>query len=499
MNFHTFPFYLLITFFAVNAFAQTAEVLEVNEAVTRSLTQNLRMRMEGQQLLFEREEITIQEAAFDTNLFLSGTQRGSRSPGYGSIEGDRMHNSLVRAGVSKYLNSGAEVQVTSNYARNSSSPSSSILNPAHTSDMSVSVRQPLLEGRGSRLNLIPLEQAKLSARAAELILELQALNIMANTEFAYWDLAFAHEVQLVRQASLEVAEKLLEENTERERVGLATNIDVLQSQVFLATSQEAVISADALIADSQDNLYRQMGSSEYPETYIAVNPLPKVSPEDIGRPTDLPSILANNPNYLTQRIYVESWELAVRQSKNSTMPSLDLTAGLGFSGLDNSLVDSYGSTLDRDGYDWSAGIEFRIPWGQRSDKARYRQTNYALYREQLRLEDIEQDLRVTNRLNWRNWVTGIERVKAAKLSLDLAIEQFNREKSKYDSGLTTFRELLQAREDQDEANLRFLSSILEAVKAKISNMALDASLPQRYGLNWELTNSMIAPEQEIEP
>ena len=178
------------------------------------------------------------------------------------------------------------------------------------------------------------------------------------------------------------------------------------------------------------------------------------------------------------------------------LPTVDLIAGMGYSGLDDSLLDSYGNTLERDGYDWTAGIEFRIPWGQRSDKARYQQSRNGLYREQLRLSDIEQDIKVINRSNWRDWVTGVERVKAAKLSLELATEQFDRERSKYESGLATFRELLQAREDQDEANLRLLSSILDAVKAKITNMALDASLPQRYNLSWETASTLINPVPE---
>ena len=106
----------------------------------------------------------------------------------------------------------------------------------------------------------------------------------------------------MRLASLEVAEKLLEENQAREGVGLATNIDVLQSQVFLATSQEAVITADALIDTSQDTLFRQMGSGDYPDAYVPVSPLPDISTEEIGTPTSMMTILANNPAYLGQEL-----------------------------------------------------------------------------------------------------------------------------------------------------------------------------------------------------
>ena len=478
--------------------AQTPEFLDVNEAVVRALDQNLSLRIQGAEVALEEQDVIIEEAAFDTRVFASGSQRGRRAPGYGGFEGDSSHNSLMRGGISKLLNTGAEVQVTSNYARNSSSGSSQILNPAHTSDLSMSLRQPLLRQAGTDFNQIAIENARLAVDASKLDLRLTALNLMGDTEFAYWDLAYAHEVKKVRLASLEVAEKLLEENEARERVGLATNIDVLQAQVFLATSQEAVITSDALIDTSQDTLYRQMGSYDYPEAYVPVSPLPDISTEEVGNPSSLMTILANNPNYRRQELRLIFMERIVSAERNLMLPTVDLVAGLGFSGLDESLTDSYGNTLERDGYDWTAGIEFSVPWGQRKEKAEYQRSRITQRQEQLRLEDLEQDLKVVNRRNWRNWVTGIERVKAAKLSLELATEQFSREQSKYEEGLATFRELLEAREDQDEANLRYLGSILDALKAQIINMSLDASLPLRYGLSWDSTNNLIYPEEPLE-
>lgn len=471
--------------------AEQQDSLAVEEVVIRALQENLRLRIDGVEVLIAKDNITIQESVFDTNTFASGTQRGSRVPGNNKADGIRSHSTIFRAGVSKLLNTGGALQLTTNYARDSAGNSNEILNPAHTSDFSLSLRQPLLDGFGSDINLIPIQTSELDAMRSELFLKSTALQIMELSEYAYWELAYAHEVKKLRIASLEVAQKLLEENEERERVGLATNIDVLQAQVFVATSEEEVISADALINNRQDHLFRQMGSTEYPESYVPVHPLPDISMEEIGTTTSLSTILANNPDYLQQRLNIDIWELLVKSNRNSILPTIDVVAGLGFSGLDDSWIDSYGNTLERDGYDWTAGVEFRLPWGQRADKARYQQTRNALYREKLRLADIEQDIQVINRSNWREWVTGIERVKAAKLSLDLATLQFDREQTKYESGLATFRELLEARNDQDEANLRFLSSILDAVKAKITNMALDASLPQRYGLSWDATSDLL--------
>ena len=479
----------------MKALAQEPGYLSVDEAVIHSLQQNLDLRIEGMSVLDAQEQIEVRESQFDTILFASAIQRGSRNPAWGGAgNGISNRRSSMRAGVSRLLNTGAEVELSTNYQRNSRIETISSLDPAHSSDLSMSLRQPLLQGFGPTINLIPVRQAEFAYMQAELFLKTAALDTMSATENAYWDLAYAHEVKKVRTASLEVAEQLLEENRERERVGLATNIEVLQAEASLATRQEAIITADAMIENSQDTLFRRMGSTEYPEDLLAVNPLPDFSGEPMGTRPSLITILANNPTFLNQQLNVRIAELAAKSSRNSTYPQVDLIAGVGYSGLDDDPIDSYGNTLERDGYDWTAGVEFRVPWGQRGDKARYQQTLNLVRRQEMRLEELKQDFEIANRNRWRSWESGIARVEAAKLSLELSSEQFEREQTKYQSGLSTFRELLESQEDFDEANLRFLNAILDAIKAKIGIMALDVSLPFRYNLTWETTESLIAPE-----
>ena len=494
----TFNLIPALSFFllGIGALAQDSGFLSVNEAVIRSIQQNLNLRIEGMSVLNAREQIEVQEAQFDTILFASAIQRGSRSATWdGAGDGNSNRRSAMRAGVSRFLDTGTEVELSTNYQRSSWNESIGASHPAHSSDLSMSLRQPLLRGFGSNINLIPLQQAEIAYRQAELFLKRAALDTMSATEGAYWDLAYAYEVKKVRTASLEVAEQLLEENREKERVGLATNIEVLQSEALLATRREAIITADAMIENSQDTLFRRMGSAEYPDGSIAVSPLPDFSEEPMGTRPSLTTILAIHPTYLNQQLNIRIAELAAKSSRNSTFPQVDLIAGVGFSGLDDDMIDSYGNTLESDGYDWTAGVEFRVPWGQRGDKARLQQALNLVRREGMRLEDLKQDFAIANRNRWRAWESGIARVEAAKVSLDLSSEQFEREQIKYQSGLSTFRELLESQEDFDEANLRFLNAILDAIKAKIGIMALDVSLPFRYNLTWETTELLIAPEE----
>jgi hypothetical protein len=59
----------------------------------------------------------------------------------------------------------------------------------------MSLRQPLLREGGTEMNLLMLQNAELVATQTELNLQDQALVLMSDTEVAYWDLAYAHEVK----------------------------------------------------------------------------------------------------------------------------------------------------------------------------------------------------------------------------------------------------------------------------------------------------------------
>ena len=60
-----------------------------------------------------------------------------------------------------------------------------ILNPAHTSDLSMSLRQPLLRDAGSEVNLLTLLNAQLIAEKTELDLKNAAMHLMGDTESAH--------------------------------------------------------------------------------------------------------------------------------------------------------------------------------------------------------------------------------------------------------------------------------------------------------------------------
>src|SRR5205814_5437855 len=105
-------------------------------------------------------------------------------------------------------------------------------------------RQSLLSGFGRDINRAGIVRAEIGLLRANLDFKAQVLNVIQDTENAYYNLAYAREQLSVRNFSLALANKLFDEAKTRRDTGVATDQDVLQAEVGVANSRRGVILAE---------------------------------------------------------------------------------------------------------------------------------------------------------------------------------------------------------------------------------------------------------------
>ena len=134
------------------------------------------------------------------------------------------------------------------------------------------------------------------------------LNIVQQTEGAYYNLVYAREQLHVFKVSLDLANQLLEEAQEKKVVGTATDIDVLQAQVGVANARSNVLSAEKSVKDSADALLALIGRFELDA------PLGTTKFEDFSG--QLPVIessyelaLHNQPDYISAKMQLDQIKL----------------------------------------------------------------------------------------------------------------------------------------------------------------------------------------------
>jgi len=486
-------FYQLFLIFVFSAGALLGESVELplRTAIASALEHNLGLRIAAYQPANALDSVEIEEAQFDPSLFGNVSQQERQSAARSSaLDGQvipESENRRARAGVDKRLATGATVTVDSAINR-SVTNNNAARNPDSSADVGISIRQPLLKNGWSTVNLAPLARAKVNAERSLFELRSDVLDLVLSTEIAYWNLAYTRADRALIASSLELALNLLEENTERERLGMVTPLEVLQAEAEVLNQQEAIIQAERAIEDAEDALRRAMGQTNFIEIIIdqiKVAVLP-VAIEPL-RPMDavvLDTVRSDvDAQAQERRIEVERINRILAQDE--TRPDLDLTAGVTYLGRDQDGETAYRGAYRADGYDWNVGIEVRMPWGFREARARARIAERNLEQATLQLYDIKQEKALAARNAWRSANTGLKRIEVTRASLALNEEAFEQERARFGSGLVPFRSVLEAQRDLDRAKGNYLQAIIETLRASVRLSRVDGTLLTRNGLDWD--------------
>nr|MDQ5871992.1 TolC family protein [Acidobacteriota bacterium] len=258
---------------------------------------------------------------------------------------------LVGADVSTRDNTDISAQVTQlaptggtfslGFAANRTSTNSTFffVNPSYFGGLTFSFSQPLLRnfGRDTTTWLIRTARNSRDASYQNFIRSVQGT--VNGVEQAYWDLVYAlRNLEVQREARVLSAD--LNRITQiKIDVGSLAPIDIVQTEVGIATAEQQIIIAEGLIGDAQDRLKRLLNLDPakwnvpiVPTDEVRVEQ-PAVSVEDGMRLalSRRPEIIAAAYNVDSDRIRYEYW-------RNQTKPALDLVGSYGNTGIGGTTI-----------------------------------------------------------------------------------------------------------------------------------------------------------------
>jgi outer membrane protein len=504
------PFFLLLASLGVvvvgAAENPVGEVLQLEAAIDQALANNLGLITARYRPANAVDDVLIEEAAFDLELFGSTSSSESLSAAKNSSLDNasipESENRRSRFGVEKNFSTGANVVVDTGISR-SASNNNAARNPDYSTDVGFSIRQPLWKDAWMKVNLAPLARARAAADQSVFELRTEILDVISNTEIAYWNLAFTQAELTLIASSINLAENLLEENRERERLGLVTPLEVLQAEAELVNQQEDVIQAERAIEDAQDVLRELMGSVSFLDDLsgdVAVRPLP--AELSILRPMAVvvrDTILSDSDAQAQERA-IEVQHINKILAEDDTRPDLDLTARVNYTGRDSDGERAYRDAYNAAGYDWNVGLELRFPLGFREARAKVRKADRNLERETVRLCEIKQQKALAARSAWRAVNAGQKRIEVTRTALRLNQETFEQARALYGSGLVAYRQVLEAQRDFDQARSNYLSAMIDTLRATVRLSRVDGTILARNGFPWEMMEALSeAPDLKTHP
>ena len=454
--------------------------LTLKETIKRVLKNNISISVQSYNSKINEQFIFEKEADFDPTLdfefkFGEETRQSSSSSSLSDAK-NRNQDYDWDFSVSQKFVTGGDYELSMDNNRNRTSSSLTSLNPTYSSDLALTVTQPLLKDFGIDLNKRKIYIAKNDQKISDHQFTEKVIDTLTEAENIYWDLVFSIEDLKVKETSLQRARDLEKQVKAQVDVGTLAELEILQAQSDVASRDEQLLNAQNLIEDNEDNLKNILNSS-----FDSEDGLKKIIPADspVFEPGSensleeaLKTALTFRPDLLAKKKELDNRNIEAKYNENQMLPTLDLIGSLGLNGLSgdstttNGAYDTALSEAFSTNYGlWQFGINLSYPLGNRAAKSKLAIKRLEVAQLLLNIKDLEKTIVVEVREADRQIKTDIKRVQATRVGRKLAEEKLNAEEKKFKVGLSTSFNVLEFQEDLAEEQSNEIKAVIDYNKS----------------------------------
>ena len=399
-------------------------------------------------------------------------------------------------GFSQLLETGTILGVDVTMNRLSSTSNLSTFNPSYTGQIVYSIDQHLLRDRGRPITMRQILIGQNNEKISEIQFETQITNLLAQAQKTYWDLVFAGEDLKVKQRSLDLAQRTLDENQMKVEIGTLAPIDVVQTRSEVASRREQLVVSTYNVTTAEDQIKKLTSGDKDPSMFLLrlqASESPR-RPDGIQVPALEEAIriaVENRPEMRQALLDMKNKDIDVNYTKNQKLPIFDVTASYNQNGVGGRLLErsGIGSSATKVipggitdsfrrlfGYNYTGyqvGFSFVLPLGNKAAEADYSRALNERQLAQSRYDATAQGIA----LEVRNAITQVEmnraRIETAQITRELAFQRMEAEQTKFTLGTSTLRFVLEEQRNVAQAETNELQSLVNFTKSLVD---LDRSM-----------------------
>jgi len=425
--------------------------LELNLEQCRALTleNNLDLKVQLISPAIAAERVSEAEAAFESAFTSNMAYSIGDTPTVttlDAISGSKVKNLYTDLGVQVPLRTGGTVRfdMVGNRTR---TDAPTAFNPFYSSDLGVSISQPLLRGAGNRTNTHAIRIAEYERQITDARTKLEVIRVIAAVDRVYWRLYAARQELEVRKKQYDLAKMLNEQARRFVDAGDKSQVEIIRTEAGVAQQLEAIIVAENNLRDRQREFKRTLnktGLNMQTPTII----IPTTEPVPVRYELDKQGLVSiafeNRMEMLELELQIAEDISSIDYMHNQTLPLVTMDYRYNINGLGDSRDDSVDLLFNKRFEDHRAGLSLLVPLGNEAAKSRLRQAFYQR-RQRLATRNNRQaliELEVLNAIDQleANW----QRILASRQSAILDGRLFDAEKRQFELGLRTSTDVLQA-------------------------------------------------------
>ena len=414
--------------------------------------------------------------------------------------GSVQNTSTANFNYAQGFRSGTNLSVGFTNSRIASNNPFTIVSPALNSGFKFQLTQHLLQGFGFLPNDRLIRITKNNREITDVAFRLQIITTVDQIENLYWNLVYAYENVRVQQEALAFAQKTLSDTQKQVEIGSLAPIETVRAQNTVAADQQNLIQAQTNL-DLQQLLTKNalsrtlqdpsLANAEViPTTTMALPEQQPVTPtEDLVN-----QALGHRAELVESRIDLTNRDISSRALKNALRPTLDAFVyygGAGAGGDQNPAATcgeagsiptlcsppgsfpttSWGTTLNKlvnsTAPDKGAGLTLNIPIRNRQAEALQIRSQLEYRQAEMRLQQIENQVRIEVRNAQFSVAQNRAAVKAAQAAVTLAQQSLEAEQKKYNLGASTSTSVLNYQSQLATAKSTLVSAEAAYEKAEV--------------------------------
>jgi outer membrane protein TolC len=413
------------------------------------------------------------------------------------------HNFAIN--YSQLLPTGTSLAVDLTTNRVSSNSSFNTYNPSYTGKLTYTLGQHLLRDRGRLVTTHNIIVGQNNEKISETQFELQVTNLVVQAQKAYWDLVFSNEDLKVKQGSLSVAQRTLDENRTKVEIGTMAPIDVVQTETEVASRRGDLVTSTYSVTNTEDQIKKLISNNNSPSLFLLrlnAQESPR-QPNSVVIPTLEDAIkiaLENRPEIRQAELDLKNKVIDVSYTANQKLPILDVTASYSQNGtggtqtvrgsglganqvlqvIPGGVFDELGqiftfppSFTNHRYSGYSLGFSLTIPLNNKAADADHDRAVVERQLSESKYIATQQQIL----LDVRNALTQVDmtraKIETSTLTRQLAERQAEAEKTKFDLGTSTLRFVLEEQRNVAQAQTAELQSLVNFTKALVD---LDRSM-----------------------
>jgi outer membrane protein TolC len=466
--------------------------LSLDESVKRALENNTDIAVERYNPELSEENIRLYRGYYDPLLSSTVSQNSRTSPASNAFAGATTVDNKTTTynfGASQLLRTGGSARIDFSNNRGSTNSVFNTFNPVYNSSLNASLSQPFLRNFRIDANRLQLKVAKKNREISDVQFQQTVTNTVATVKDRYYDLLYAIDNLEAQRESLALAQKLLDENQIRVKVGTMAPLDVVSAQSEVASREEGVIVAEAALLDAEDAIKSAIFPKNDPSVWaLRIVPTDRPTAEPVVVDVEAATIRALDArtDVVAARKGLENAETNVHYASNQLLPDLSLIAAYGSSGIGGTVIrregfggpiigttpggynDALSSVFGRDFPTWTLGVNFTYPVFNRQGAATSARARISLEQTQTSLRRLEMQVASEVRSAGRAVETNYKRVESTRAARVLAEQRLDAEQKKFAAGMSTNFAVTQAQRDLALAAVAELRAVADFRKSVVN-------------------------------